>query len=78
MAQWLRIPMPIQEIQVQFLIQEDHTCPGAIKPVHRNHWAHVLQLLKPQALEPVLHNKRSHHNEKTACRNQRVAPILHN
>ena len=27
------------------------------------------QLLKPAHLEPVLHNKRSHHNEKPARRN---------
>ena len=28
------------------------------------------QLLKPMYLEPVLHNKRSHHNEKPAHRNK--------
>ena len=28
------------------------------------------QLLKPACLEPVLHNKRSHHNEKPAHRNK--------
>ena len=37
----------MQEIQVQFPIQEDHTCPGAVKPVHRNPGAHVQQLLEP-------------------------------
>ena len=30
----------------------------------------MLQLLKPTCLEPVLHNKRSHHNEKHAHRNK--------
>ena len=29
-----------------------------------------LQLLKPGHLEPVLHNKRSHHNEKPVHRNE--------
>ena len=32
--------------------------------------AQVLQLLKPVRLEPVLHNKRSHRNEKPAYRNE--------
>ena len=36
--------------------------------------AHELQLLKPSTLEPVLCNKGSHHDEKPAHRNQRVAP----
>ena len=31
---------------------------------------HVPQLLKPARLEPVLRNKRSHRNEKTAHRNE--------
>ena len=31
--------------------------------------ARVPQLLKPTRLEPVLHNKRSHRNEKPAHRN---------
>ena len=29
----------------------------------------MLQLLKPMSLEPVLRNKRSHHNEKPARHN---------
>ena len=32
--------------------------------------AHVLQLLKPVCLEPVLSNKRSHRNEKPAHCNE--------
>ncbi|KAJ8791069.1 hypothetical protein J1605_020870 [Eschrichtius robustus] len=32
--------------------------------------AHEPQLLKPTCLEPVLHNKRSHCNEKPAHRNE--------
>ena len=35
-----------------------------------NYRARVLQLLKPARLEPVLRNKRSHHNEKPACSNK--------
>ena len=70
----------MQGTQVWALVQEDPTCCGAAKPVCHNYWAWALepvshnywarmpQLLKPVCLEPVLHNKRSHHNEKpTHC-----------
>ena len=33
------------------------------------------QLLKPTRLEPVLRNKRSHHNEKPAHRNKEWPPL---
>ena len=36
----------------------------ALEPVSHNYWARVPQLLKPAHLEPVLHNERSHRNEK--------------
>ena len=76
--QWLRIHLPMQGTRVQALVREDPTCRGAPKPVHHNYWAcalepmshnywaHVPQLLVPAHLEPVLHNKRSHCNEKPA------------
>ena len=82
MAQWLRILLPIQGTRVWALVWEDPTCCGAAKPVHHNYWAcalepashnfwaHVPQLLKPVRLEPVLHSKRSHHNEKAVHRNK--------
>ena len=81
-AQWLRICLPMQGTQVRSLVWEDPTCRGAAKPVHHNYWACALeptshnywarvpQLLKPACLEPVLHNKRSHRNEKPVHRNQ--------
>ena len=84
-AQWLRIRLPVQGTWVRALVREDPTCRGATKPVHHsywacalepvshNYWAHVLQLLKPAHLEPVLCNKRSHCNEKPAPQ-RRVAP----
>ena len=68
----------MQGTRVQALVREDPTCRGATKPMHHNYWAcalepashnywaRVLQLLKPARLEPVLRNKRSHHNEKPA------------
>ena len=31
-AQWLRIPWPVQETRVRALIREDPTCHGATKP----------------------------------------------
>ena len=40
--------------------------PCALGPACHNYWAHVLQLLKPVCLEPMLCNKRSHHNEAVA------------
>ena len=81
-AQWLRIHLPMQGTRVRALVWEDPTCRGATKPVRHNYWACTLepashnywarlpQLLKPTCLEPVLCNKRSHHNEKPAYRNQ--------
>ena len=43
--------------------------PQLLSPCSR---AHVLQLLKPQALQPILHNTRSHCNEKFVNHNWRV------
>ena len=40
-----------------------------LTPVSRNYWAHVLQILKPEHLEPVLCSKRSHQNEKPEYHN---------
>ena len=39
---------------------------GELRPVSLNSWAHMRRLLKPMSLKPVLHNKRSHRNEKPA------------
>ena len=82
-VQWLRIRLPRQGTRVQALVREDPTCRGATKPVRHNNWSlhalelvcHnywgcVLQLLKPTCLEPVLHSKRSHCNEKPVHRNE--------
>ena len=46
----------------------------ALEPTSHNYWAHVPQLLKPMRLEPVLHNKRSDHNEKPAHHNEEYPP----
>ena len=68
----------MQGTQDWALVREDPTCRGATKPMLHNYWACALepashnywacvpQLLKPVRLEPVLRNKRSHHNEKSA------------
>ena len=42
----------------------------ALEPASHNYWAHVPQLLKPDCLEPVLHNKRNHCSEKTEHNNE--------
>ena len=62
--QGLTICLPMQETRVQSLVWEDPTCLGATKFMCQSYWVHVLQLLKPSCLEPVLHNKRSHLSEK--------------
>ena len=66
----------MQGTWVRALVREDPTCRGATKPVchnywacalepaSHNYWACMLQQLKLTCLEPVLHNKRSLHNEK--------------
>ena len=70
MVQWLRICLPKQGTQVQFLVQVDLTCHRAAKPTHTNYWS-------PHTLEPMLCNRRSHHHEKPVNCNQRVAPTHH-
>ena len=56
-VQWLRVYQPMQGTRVWVLVQEDAICHKAAKPRHRNHWS-------PWTLEPMLHHKRSHCNEK--------------
>ena len=68
------ICLPMQ-MRVQSLVQEDLTYHETTKPMHHNYWAlelrncnywtHVPQLLKPCALEPVLHNNKRYRKEKT-------------
>ena len=59
----------MQGTQVRSLVREDSTCCGTSKPVCHNCWVPVLQLLKPTYLEPVLHNRGSHCNEKLTHHN---------
>ena len=67
MVQRMRIRLPMLGTQVWSLVWEDPTGHGAtvfmhhnywslctLKPTRRNSWFHVLQLLKPVYLEPVL------------------------
>ena len=68
-VQWTRI-LPMQGTQIWSLVWEDSTCHGATKPVCHHYWAHVLQLLRPAHLEPVLCYKSSHHDERPAHRNE--------
>ena len=76
-AHWIRIRLPMQGTRVRSLVREDSTCCGTAKPVSHNYSAHVLQLLKPTRLEPVL-QERSRRNEKPVRCNQRVTPRRHN
>ena len=77
----------MQGTRVWALVREDPICRRATKPVHHNYWgcalepashnyrARTLQLLKPMHLEPVLRNKRRHHNEKPTHHNEEQ-PLL--
>ena len=68
-VQGLWICLSMQRTQVRSLVQEDPTCL-ATKLMHRNYWS-------PQALELVLHNMRSHCNEKPMyCK--KSSPTCHN
>ena len=77
----------MQGTRVWALVREDPTCRRATKPVRHNYWACALEpashnyracvseLPKPACLEPVLHNKRSHPNEKPAHCNEQWPPL---
>ena len=59
----------MQDTRVQSPVQEGPTCHVATKPVYYNCWACALEprssITEAQAtLEPVLHNKQGHCNEK--------------
>ena len=60
----------MQGTRVWALIREDPARRKATNPVHHSYWAPVPQLLKPERLEPVLRNKRSHRNEKPVHRKE--------
>ena len=86
-TQWWRVCLPMQETQVRFLIQEDPKCHGAMKPMHHkywayalghrshNYWAHMPQLLNPDALEPMFH-KREAATDRSLCTSTRQQPPL--
>jgi len=53
----------------------DHRCQACdLETLKTQLLSLLLQLLKPTHLEPVLHSKRSHHNEHAP--QQRVAPAV--
>ena len=69
-VQWIRIHLPMQGTQVRSLVREHSTCCGTSNPVCQNYWVPMLQLLKPACLEPMLHNRGNHHNEKLTHHNE--------
>ena len=72
-ARWSRIPPPMQETQVWFLVWEDPTCSRVTKPVCHNYWACAPEsrsrsCWSSHTLQAVLCRKRSRCNEKhTHC-----------
>ena len=73
-VQWLRMHLAMQNpIRVWSLIRKIPYAVDHWATVYHSYWAHVLQLLKPVHLEPVLVNKRSPH---TTTREQPHSPQL--
>ena len=82
--------LPMQETRVWSPIQEDLTRHSSTNPVQHNYWACAPQpanrntestccdCWSSHVLEPVPHNKRSHHHEKPMHWNQRAASTCHN
>ena len=69
-AQWKRICLPMQKTLVQSL------GPGrSHMPKHHYYRAHAPHLLSLRTLEPTLHDKRNHCNEKPGHRNKEL-PLL--
>ena len=80
---WLRIHLTMHGTPVRFLVWQDSTYCGAIKPMHSkllspSSRARKRQLLSPRDSELMLCNKRSHCNEKSTHLTQRGAPICCN
>ena len=67
-VQWLRIRLSMQGTWVQSLVWENPTRYGATKSMHHNNWSQC-------ALEPVVCNKKSHHNEKARTPQWRQASL---
>ena len=65
MAQWLGLRLPMQQTRVRALIREDPTYCGATKAKRP-----CATTTEPERLEPMLRNKRSHHNEKPKHHNE--------
>lgn len=55
-----RIRLATQGTPAWSLVREDPAWHRARKPMCHYYWVHVLQLLKPMHLEPLLRSKRSH------------------
>ena len=73
MVQWLGIQLLMEGTWVQSLVSKDPTRHGANKPTCHNSWASTLEPAScnywahvPQLLKPMIHHKRSHHNEQPA------------
>ena len=61
---------------VQFLVQEDSTCPGATKPVHHNYWAHALRACAPQQQKPPQREDLTPQLEKAQMQQWRLSAAI--
>ena len=77
-VRWLRIHLPMQGTRIQPLVWEDSTCYMVSKPklLSQHSRACKPQVLKPTHLEPVLCNKRSHHNDEPLHYNEKYPCLL--
>ena len=76
-VQWLRIHLPTHGIQIQPPVQEDLTCCGATKPMHRDYRSlHAQSLCAPRREATAARSRsaattRSHRSEKPERHNWR-------
>ena len=74
-VQWIDICLPTRGTWVPSLVQEASSRRGATKPMGHSSWVHVLRLLKPVCLEPVLSRKRSRHCGKPMHHSEERPPL---
>ena len=75
--QWYRICLPVQEMRVQFLIQENPTCHGAAKPLHHNYLSLCSRAQKLHLLGQLATTTEAH-EPQNPCSTTREAKAIRN
>ena len=76
-VQWLRIHLPMQETQVQSLLQESSSCLGKTKPMCHNYWASMF-LNKKSPRTPTREQPGLRPLEKASVQQQRPSAAKNN